>query len=88
MDLEVEPRYIRCMRTTADKVSRFEREDGSIVLARRYSDSYAGSGWYGGVSVAMHERNGFSCGARFFFGDDIALLGREITEQETKGMGR
>lgn len=35
-------------------------------------------GYYGGVSKAAYVRDGFSCGARYYFGDDIAQLGVEV----------
>jgi len=41
-------------------------------------DHYTGAeGYYGGVSPAEFERNGFSCGARYYFGEAVELLGVE-----------
>ncbi|MHA2055959.1 MAG: hypothetical protein ACW99F_20510, partial [Candidatus Hodarchaeales archaeon] len=41
-------------------------------------DHYTGApGYYGGVSPDMFARNGFSCGARYYFGEAVAELGVE-----------
>ena len=65
---------------TTNNIQRFKTSDGIILVAKRFSDNFAGSGWYGGVSEEMYERNGFSCGARYYFGNDIALLGEAIED--------
>ncbi len=35
-------------------------------------------GYYGGVSLVAYARDGFSCGARYYFDDDVSLLGVEV----------
>lgn len=48
-------------------------------------DHYTGEpGYYGGVSPNMYERNGFSCGARYYFGEAVAELGIEV-KRDTGG---
>jgi hypothetical protein len=80
-------------RKLPDGCRRFRGPDGRVRIARQYSDSYAGSGWYGGVDERTFwmgydgavrdgrdpiDKGAFYCGARFFFGDDVALLLGEV----------
>ena len=47
-----------------------------VVIAVEH---YTGEmGYYGGVSPDMFARSGFSCGARYYFGAAIKLLGAEV----------
>lgn len=70
--------------TTTDR--HFKSPQGHTLVARPTGNGEQSGGWYGGVSLSMYERNGFSCGARYYYGADIENeLGQLInTNTESK----
>jgi len=55
-------------------IRRFRHADGRTIVAKKATHHTGAVGWYGCDENTYQRAGDFSCGARYYFDDDLGLL--------------